>query len=553
MILRRLAFVLLLTWAAAAQAPPPQTPDPNSTQKTKPEDQCVLEGTVYSLKTGQPLRKAEIKMRRTDSKNPASYGASTDASGHYVVESLDPGKYDLSVSRNGYVTTSYGSEGKRRASTLITLSAGQHMTKVDVKMPSQAVVTGRVVDEDNEPMVNVTVQLMARGYQNGKRTLVSSEQSATNDKGEYRIFGVGPGRYWAMAHTGNLMMIGLETEVRSAKGGQTSYPATYYPGVLTLAEAAQVQITAGAEINGVDFHLTKVTSFTISGKILNASGPRQTMVQLMPRDADGAPSWDRMKMAMVDSEGKFAFHGVQPGIYDLSANIFSQDNRKSTHAEVPVSDGDVDVPLTFGENPDLKGTIRFEDESETTKTSFNLFLQPDGAVMGGASAETKEDGTFTLKSVAADRFRLNLYPMPEGHYIKSVQLGTAELDDTKIDLTNGIPGEIVVTLSAKGATVSGSIQDDKQAPVTSGTVVLVPDDRKLQSRYETATPDQNGQFTIKNVHPGSYKLFAFDNADFGAWLDADWLRPYETKGESIEVKESEKASKNLVVIVTDES
>ncbi len=146
-----------------------------------------------------------------------------------------------------------------------------------------------------------------------------------------------------------------------------------------------------------------------------------------------------------------------------------------------------------------------------------------------------------------------MFPIPEGHYIKSIQLGNTELDDTTVDLTNGIPGEITVTLSAKGATISGNIQDDQQKPVTSGTVVLVPDDRKLQSRYETAAPDQNGQFTIKNIHPGAYKLFAFDNPDYGAWLDADWLKPYETKGESIEVKESEKASKNLVIIITDAS
>jgi hypothetical protein len=40
--------------------------------------------------------------------------------------------------------------------------------------------------------------------------------------------------------------------------------------------------------------------------------------------------------------------------------------------------------------------------------------------------------------------------------------------------------------------------------------------------------------------PGSYKLFAFDNAESGSWLDPEWLKPYDSRGESGEVKESDK-------------
>ncbi len=396
----RLSIVFLLAWTGVAQVPQPPSPDPNSTQKTKPEDRCIIEGTIYSLKTGQPLRKAEIQMHRTDAKADSSYGATTDDAGHYVVEGLDPGTYSLSVSRNGYVTTSYGGEVKKRTSTLITLSPAQHMTKADIKLPSQAVVTGRVVDEDNEPMADVMVQLMARGYQNGKPTLFSREQSTTNDKGEYRIYGIGPGKYWVLAHLGNRngMIMTERTEVRSSKGGQNSYPSTYYPGVLSLAEASQVQVGSGAELNGIDFRLAKIRSFTITGKILDAGAAGRSTVQLMPRDPNGNTAWDRIKVVMVDREGKYVFRGIQPGIYDLSANIFSQDNRKSTHAEVVISDSDVDVPLAFGENPDLKGTIRFEDPSDTFKPGMNVMLQPEGGMMiNGGPAELKEDGTFTLE------------------------------------------------------------------------------------------------------------------------------------------------------------
>lgn len=558
MITRRFAAMLLWICAVVAQTPPPpqapQASDPNAAQPTKPEERAIIEGNIYSLKTGAPLGKAEIRLRRAESNKQSSFAATSDASGHYILENIDPGQYSLSASRNGYVTTSYGSEAKKQTSTMITLSPAQHMTKADIKLSPQAVVTGRVVDEDNEPMSNVSVQLMKRGYQNGKRTLWPSGQGTSNDKGEYRIFGVGPGRYWAVAVAGRENMM-EQSEIRSSKNGQTSYPATYYPNGLSLAEGSQLQIAAGAEIDGIDFHLAKIKSYTVSGKLLNASSSRNINVQLTPHDTDGLPAWDRMKIAMVDSDGKYAFRGVQAGHYDLTASSFSMENRQSTHAEAIVSDSDVDVPLAFGENPDLRGTVRSDDSTETLKPGISVMLRPEGGLMMSAMfpSETKDDGTFTVKSVSLARVRLMLFPLPDGHYIKSIQLGSVESEDTALDLTNGVPGELTITLSAKGATISGSVQDDGQKPVTNGTIVLVPDNRQLQSRYENASPDQNGQFTIKDIAPGSYKLFAFDNVEHGIWLDADWLKPYESKGESIEVKESEKASKNLVIIVTDES
>jgi hypothetical protein len=54
------------------------------------------------------------------------------------------------------------------------------------------------------------------------------------------------------------------------------------------------------------------------------------------------------------------------------------------------------------------------------------------------------------------------------------------------------------------------------------------------------------------VAPGSYKLFAFDTAEYGIWMDADWLKAYENKGESIELRESDKATKNLLINLTDD-
>jgi hypothetical protein len=50
------------------------------------------------------------------------------------------------------------------------------------------------------------------------------------------------------------------------------------------------------------------------------------------------------------------------------------------------------------------------------------------------------------------------------------------------------------------------------------------------------------------VSPGEYKLFSWEEVENGAWEDPDFLRPFESKGETVEVKESEQKRVDVVAI-----
>ena len=110
----------------------PAKPEP---AEVKPEDKCTVEGNIYSAKTGEPLKKAEVHLQRIGGANPmpVQHGANTDAAGHFIIENIDPGPYTLSATRNGYVMTSYGSKGKQGAATTLTLNPGQKMKDIAIK------------------------------------------------------------------------------------------------------------------------------------------------------------------------------------------------------------------------------------------------------------------------------------------------------------------------------------------------------------------------------------------------------------------------------------
>ncbi len=325
--MKKLVLVALLavTWSLRAQQPvvpsapsaPGAKPLKPETDAVKPEDKCRVEGNIYSAKTGEPLKKAEVHLQRIGGGNPmpVQHGATTDAAGHFTIENVDPGPYSLMASRTGYVTTSYGSKGKQGAGTTLTLSAGQKVKDLAIKLPVQGVVTGRVLDDDGEPLANANVQLMRHGFVNGKRQMWPMGGGGnTNDKGEYRIFGVAPGKYYAVANYRSNWGFAMP-EMRNDKGEQMSYVPVFYPNALSYAEGAQIDVASGTEIAGIDFRLVKARSLKISGKVLNAGGTRNIGIQLMPRDSEGGPQWQRMSNTMLDAKGNFTFRDVRPGDY----------------------------------------------------------------------------------------------------------------------------------------------------------------------------------------------------------------------------------------------
>jgi hypothetical protein len=81
-------------------------------------------------------------------------------------------------------------------------------------------------------------------------------------------------------------------------------------------------------------------------------------------------------------------------------------------------------------------------------------------------------------------------------------------------------------------------------------VVLIPDlgHRRETNRFKNTTTEQNGEFAIRGIKPGTYKLFAWDDIEPGRWWDSDFLAHYEDKGEEVTVEADAKVDRNIHVL-----
>jgi hypothetical protein len=179
---------------------PTDTRQAASPQPAKPEDLCTLEGQVVSAVTGEPIRRASILLMRADpvpgeTGPPTTYSTQSNTGAQFAMKDIEPGKYRLTVNRNGYVTLTYGARGPMRLGTTLSLIRQQHMTDLALKLTPHAVITGRILDEEREPVANARVMLQGYRYINSRKQLTSTGGgNITNDMAEYRVLGVDRGK-----------------------------------------------------------------------------------------------------------------------------------------------------------------------------------------------------------------------------------------------------------------------------------------------------------------------------------------------------------------------
>jgi 5-hydroxyisourate hydrolase-like protein (transthyretin family) len=223
-----------------------------------------------------------------------------------VFNGLKAAVYRILIEGNGYVRQLYGQN--------FTLAPSQVVKGITVRLNPTGTVSGRIRDrETQQPVSSVPVQLMRLEYRAfGERSLVAQPGAVrTNDRGEYRLYFITPGRYYISAG-GALPTNSGVRGLNNSNEITADYASVLYPGVLKTQDATLVDVKPGADLGGLDLLVGKHVLYRIRGRVLDSKTgqpPTSFRVSLFRRSDT---QWERWQ-GVTDLRDGFAFSGLVPG------------------------------------------------------------------------------------------------------------------------------------------------------------------------------------------------------------------------------------------------
>src|SRR2546430_9395653 len=168
-----LALLLLFVVPSLVFAQTPTMPDGRSETI---EEKCTLSGTVVHKLDGAPLKGATVWLS-SDQNHEHTIATTTAADGRFELRNVPAGHYTLTVRRNGYVDAHYSQKKLDDPGSTLTLRPGQKLLDLVFKLGRTGVITGRVFDEEGEPMQGIHVNAVRKVYIRGKLQLQAYDRS----------------------------------------------------------------------------------------------------------------------------------------------------------------------------------------------------------------------------------------------------------------------------------------------------------------------------------------------------------------------------------------
>lgn len=529
---------------------------PGLAQESKPAQppRSSLEGTVVNAQGGEPLKKAIVQAigAANNQGSPVVYSAVTDPDGHFKIEPMDLGRYRVFIEKSGFVDVDQ--RHHRPEGVEITLLPGKPVDNFILRATPAAAITGRVLDEDGDPMPNVSVSVLRTGYSGCKAQLDTQASERSNDVGEYRVGGLPPGKYLVSASPlPGFTTLSDRKQGDSSPKPELSYVTTYYPSVTTAGEAAPLELHPG-ETMPVDFSLARVQTFRVRGTVervaavLQASGGAGEVVTLQSKGADAT-----IRQGEIDRDGNFDVEQVPPGSY-IAAAATPDGDVASAIQPVEVTNSDVNnVRLAAVVHTRVRGQLRVEGARIADLTGFRVSLrQLDQALyihgIDPDRGSVKRDGTFEIPDVSPGTYEVLVADSSgsPGFFVKQVRTNRRDFTESGL-LVSGGTMDVEVIASSASAQIEGSVLDAHDQPASNITVVAIPrpSRRGMLDHYATALSDQFGRFQLSGLRPDDYTVLAWEEVESGAWCDPDFLTSYENAGQKIHVTEGARQSTML--------
>lgn len=488
-----------------------------------------LTGTVREAGTGRAL--AGVAVRVADAGSDYARIAVADADGRYRVAGLPPGRYEVSGRLDGYLDGRFGQSRVGAPGRLVDLRSTSAVA--DFSLWHGAVITGTVYGSDGRPRSAIDVAPLKRDIEFGQPRLTPAGRPArTNDKGEYRIFGLVPGRYFVLATPpiGGAAAYGTEAD-----------SFTYAPGVTDAGEAVAVDAAGGTDTI-VNVTLQRRAVHTVSGtidpRLLNSGAPSLVEFRLLSTRA--------VRIVAARKDGAFTVTGLLPGRYKVSVGALATrtvENAPFSSTVVEVLNADITGLVLAPVSPvRVRGRIRVAnsrgltaEEIESVRIS-SVPAERDTQPGLPSAATVTPDSSFVL-DVWPGQFVLRLATRRTGWVITKVTQHGRDLTGGLLAVAGTDLTGIELHVTDNAPRLRGTVSRDAATTGDCAVVAFAADELLWRTGAGMAQTlvGADGTFSIHSLAPGDYFVAAAASAD--TLEDPALLKVFRATGTRVRLSE----------------
>jgi len=505
--------------------------------------QNAVEGTVINDVTLQPLRRAHVVLTPVAA-GAESVGMDTDERGAFSLRDIPVGRYSIHASRDGYLFSSDCMLGLQHLPRVFAVGEKQTLSGLQFRLRPFGVMAGRVMFDDGEPAIGVQVIAYREVRQRLRHSYQRANLVTTNDRGEYRMFGLGPGAYLVAAIYNSPT---LANEQRRDVGAPR--PATtFYPRALGLSQASAVPLDYGREVAAIDIVLERVKKVTVRGRVISGVSGSAIAANILLQQVDGrgVAALAVPQAAKFDREKRFEIQDIVPGSYLLWAD--ASDGGKALTGRVPITVGHFDIDdadVTVEAERAGLAMLRTDGEVRLGETPA-VRLEPRNERAKIVNAASGDAG-FRFALAGGETYDLFVDSLPNDFYVSAVLVNGADLLPFGIDgSAASVDKPFEVVLDSRGGSVSGRVTGSDDSLWSRAVVALIPDPPggRVQ-QYRQGASDENGVFQIHGIAPGRYILTAWlDEAPCDLY-EAENLAGCRAAGITVEVQQASQQNVEL--------
>ena len=497
----------------------------------------TVSGQVVNSVTGQPIAGALVQAG-------AGLGVLTDREGQFEF----PGA-DISMSGNLATKPGYFAEQNR---TIDLSGRSQGNQPIILKLVPEAIVFGKVLDQNGQPLQGLRVQLKMLQIHDGLRHWEQRDSTMTNVEGEFRFFELEAGKY----SLSTAFQIDGSPDAPSA----VAFAPVVYPPLSGNEESA-LNLSPGDHVQA-NLNPSSQSLYPVTGHL---EGPAAQGARFEAERSTGGTISPVVRFNRFTGDFRLM---LPSGSYHLKLHAFVQREQFFATREISIGEAPLkNLSITLAP----LATVPVEIEYQGSNTSSQEAQPPPPFFANVGLEESDPSGlgrtfnaqppqppgpasdSLAIRDLEPGEYRLVSRPAPPW-YLASAVCGSLDLKKDPMSIAGSAAGcSIHAVLRNDSATLNWSINSNSQG--SQGKQIFVyamPLDNSVQS-ISMASAQQQGAGdvaggSLEGLAPGRYLVMALDHTEELPYREPDLIQRYLSEGKEVTLTANGKSEVQLDVI-----